>query len=128
MTAKRTRTSVPPTLPGRARHRTRDDVHATTPQASPTAGAVFDPPPVVPQSVARHLRVAFGINLKAARLERGLHPSDLAHQMGLTALRLSLIKSGELTITLRTMTRLARLVGLRAGAMLNPARRDPERK
>ena len=40
--------------------------------------------------------------------------------MDLTALRLSLIEGGELTITLTTMTRLARLVGLRAGAMLNP--------
>lgn len=116
--------SVPPTLPGRARRRTRDGPQAATSPATPTLGAVFDPPPVVPQPVARHLLVAFGMNLKAARLESGLHPSELAHQMDLRALRLSLIEDGQLTITLKTMTELARRVGLGASAMPSLARRD----
>lgn len=128
MTEEQVRTFDFPTKPGKSRRRSREDIEAATSRASTAPAAVFDPSPVVPQPVSRVLRVAFGKNLKAARLKSGLHQSDLANRAGLTTRRLSLIEDGDLMITLRTMTELARLAGLKASAMLTPATCGVERK
>jgi len=69
-------------------------------------------------SPARHVLVptelcaVFGAHLKAARLKRGLHRSDLADRKGLTASRLSLIESGQLSITFTAFAELATRVGV----------------
>ena len=128
MTETQTRTFYFPITLGRSRRRPRDDIRAATSKTSTAPAVAFDPAPVVPQPVSRVLRVTFGRNLKAARLRSGLHQSDLASRMGLTARRLSLIEDGDMVITLRTMTGLARLAGLKASAMLTPATGGVERK
>jgi DNA-binding XRE family transcriptional regulator len=76
------------------------------------------PPPTPGKLMPADLFAIFGENLKAARLACGLKQSDVAKQTGLTQQRLSLIEAGHQNLTLKTMMRLAQVVGHEVSAML----------
>jgi DNA-binding XRE family transcriptional regulator len=64
------------------------------------------------------LQVAFGRNVKAARLKANMTQTDLAERCGLRQHHLSQIENGQLNITLGTMARLARTFGEDVPTML----------
>lgn len=64
------------------------------------------------------LQLAFGRNVKAARLKADMTQTDLAERCGLRQHHLSQIENGQLNITLGTMARLARTFGQDVSAML----------
>ena len=89
------------------------------PKAEKKSVKVETKPPSAPEEpVPEDLQAVFGENLKAARLKSGLKQSDLAERTGLTQERLSRIENGRQNITLKTMMRLAAVVGWNVSGML----------
>ena len=84
-----------------------------------------DASPTMDEPVSEDLQAIFGENLRAARLKGGLKQSDVAERSGLSQQRLSLIESGHINLTLKTMTRLAEVVGCSLIAMLQKAHGQP---
>lgn len=53
---------------------------------------------------------AFGVNLRAVRLQANLRQAEVAIRTGLTQQYLSLIEAGQQNVTIRTMALLAQVV------------------
>ena len=68
--------------------------------------------------MSESLQAVFGENLRAARLKGGLKQSDVAERLGFAQSRIALIESGHQNLTLKTMTRLAEVVGRNVSDML----------
>jgi transcriptional regulator with XRE-family HTH domain len=64
------------------------------------------------------LLAVFGENLRQARLAANLNQIELASQTGLTQQYLSAIEAGQKNVTLRTMMRLAKVLGQDVSTML----------
>jgi len=71
------------------------------------------------KQASAELQVAFGRSVKAARQKAGLTQTDLAEQAGISRVDISRIESGQINVTLRTMSKLAAAFGLRVPEMLN---------
>lgn len=54
------------------------------------------------------LRLAFGRNVKAARLKANMTQADLAERCGILQHRISRIELGQINVTLGTMARIAK--------------------
>jgi transcriptional regulator with XRE-family HTH domain len=61
-------------------------------------------------SDAKEMRMLFGQNCKAARIEAGLSQADIAERTGIPQSRVSQIELGKANITLETMMILARVI------------------
>jgi DNA-binding XRE family transcriptional regulator len=64
------------------------------------------------------LLAVFGENLRMARLAANLNQVELANQTGLTQQYLSAIEAGQKNVTLRTMMKLAKVLGQDVSTML----------
>lgn len=64
------------------------------------------------------LQLAFGRNVKAARIKANMTQTDLAERSGIRQHHLSQIENGQINLTLGTMARLARAFGDDVSAML----------
>ena len=67
------------------------------------------------------LQIAFGRNVKAARIKAGMTQTELADLSGLRQHHLSQIENGQMNVTLGTMARLARTLGSEVSDMLRKA-------
>ena len=65
------------------------------------------------------LQAAFGRSVKTARQKAGLTQTGLAEQSGISRVDISRIESGQINVTLRTMSKLAAAFGLRVPEMLS---------
>jgi transcriptional regulator with XRE-family HTH domain len=75
------------------------------------------------EPVSDELRIAFGRNLREARIRAGLTQAQVAERTGLTQQYVSQIEAGRQNITLATMTALARVTGRNVKVLLPRARR-----
>jgi DNA-binding XRE family transcriptional regulator len=74
--------------------------------------------------VADDYQAIFGHNLKAARMKNSLKQSEVAERTGLTQQRLSQIENGHQNITLKTMVKLAQVVGHDISVLLTKVKAD----
>ncbi len=70
---------------------------------------------------ARTPERAFGLAVKALRDKRGLTQEALAHKAGLHPTTISVTESGLRSPSLRTMTKIAEVLGVEASAILRRA-------
>ncbi len=70
-------------------------------------------------------QIAFGENLRARRLQLGLTQAQLAELTGSRQHYISEIETGQVNLTLETMTTLCRALGLDVRTLLKP--RHPRR-
>lgn len=80
-------------------------------------------PPKSEEPVPDDLRIAFGKNLRAARIKAGLTQAQVAERTGHTQQYVSLVEAGHQNITVNTMTALARVTGHDVRVLLRKARR-----
>jgi transcriptional regulator with XRE-family HTH domain len=59
------------------------------------------------KSISADLRVAFGRNCRAARIEKGLTQRDVGAIVGLAQQNVALVEIGKANVTLDTMVRMA---------------------
>jgi transcriptional regulator with XRE-family HTH domain len=78
-----------------------------------------DPPPS-DATVSEEMRLLFGRNCKAARIEAGLSQVDVAERTGIPQPRISMIELGKVNITLETMMILARVVDHNVIHLMSP--------
>jgi DNA-binding XRE family transcriptional regulator len=81
---------------------------------SPPTHTPSGPDPAVlarEEKIREEFQKGFGNNLRAARLKAALNQSEVARQTRLTQQYLSLIEAGQQNLTLRTMIKLAEVVG-----------------
>ena len=118
--AKRTEPSPSKAAPSarRARRPAASAVVVETAEESPQAAVAPHPPSATDEEVPQNLLAVFGGNLRAARLKGGLKQSDLAERLGFAQSRIALIESGHQNLTLKTMMRLAEVVGHNVSDML----------
>lgn len=72
------------------------------------------------------LQLAFGRNVKAARLKANMTQTDLADRCGIRQHHLSQIENGQLNLTLGTMARIAKALGSDVSTMLHVANDSAE--
>ena len=80
-------------------------------------------PPGSDEPVSDDLRIAFGKNLREARIRAGLTQAQVAERTGLTQQYVSQIEAGRQNLTPATMTALARVTGHDLRVLLQRARR-----
>ena len=93
------------------------DPKAAPPPDHPARASNPSQAPMV-EKVPEDLQVVFGRNLTNARLKCGLKQGEVAEKAGLTPNRMSLIESGQVNLTLKTMMRLARVVDASVSTLL----------
>lgn len=73
-----------------------------------------------PEDAHVELQAGFGASVRAARKILGLKQDELAAQSGITQAEISKIERGMTNVTLRTMSRLARVLQMDVKAVLEP--------
>lgn len=105
-----------------AKHGPAPHSKAAPPSEQPARPLTTSPQAALAEKVPEDLQAVFGKNLTRARLKSGLKQSEVAEQAGLTPARISLIESGQVNLTLKTMMRLAQAVGADVSALLRKAK------
>ncbi len=92
---------------------------ASAPERKPSDPAEVNEAPAI-KMLAESLQVVFGQNFRAKRLEAGLTQAAAAKAAGMQRPDVTAIESGTGNVTLKTMERLARVVGCRVEVLLTP--------
>ena len=77
-------------------------------------------PPDPDAVLSAELQTAFGENVRAARLKAGMSQAELGQRTGITREDISRLENGQANPTLRTMSRVARVLDGDVAKMLQP--------
>ena len=76
-------------------------------------------------NLSAELQAAFGESVRTARMRAGLKQSDLSELTGIAREEISRIENGLVNITIKQMSRLARVLGNDVADMLKASQKSP---